>query len=75
MQAASLSSHEEATALGARLSMHGFHAVVLAGTAPKGKVYRVRVGPYHSEEEASRAVSKLAKQEKIREPWIVPEGK
>ena len=52
----------------------GFHAVVLAGSGPKGRIYRVRVGPYGSEEEASHAVTKL-RQEKIREPWIVPDGK
>jgi cell division septation protein DedD len=75
IQAASLSSRDEANALGARLSKHGFHAVVLAGSGPKGKVYRVRVGPYHSEDEASHAVTKLSRQEKIREPWIVPDGK
>ena len=48
---------------------------MLAGSGPKGKVYRVRVGPYHSEDEASHAVTKLSRQEKIREPWIVPDGK
>jgi cell division septation protein DedD len=75
VQAASLSSHDEATALAARLSKHGFHSVVLSATAPRGKVYRVRVGPYRNEDDASRAMAKLTKQEKIREPWIVPEGK
>jgi cell division septation protein DedD len=75
IQAASLSSADEAHALGARLSRHGFHAVVQAGSGPKGKVYRVRVGPYRTEQEASKAVSKLSRQEKIREPWIVPESK
>ena len=75
VQAASLSSRDEAGALSARLSKHGFHAVVSSGSSPKGVVYRVRVGPYRSEEEAARAVTKLSKQEKIREPWIVPEGK
>jgi cell division septation protein DedD len=75
IQAASLSSADEAHALGARLSKHGFHAVVQAGSGPKGKVYRVRVGPYRTEQEATKAVSKLSHQEKIREPWIVPEGK
>jgi cell division protein FtsN len=75
IQAASLTSHEEANALAARLSRHGFHSVVLAGSGPKGRIYRVRVGPYRSDEDAGRAVSKLSSQEKIREPWIVPEGK
>ena len=75
VQAASLSSHEEANALGTRLTRHGFHAVVTAGSGTKGKIYRVRVGPYRSEDEASRAVAKLSRQEGIREPWIVPDGK
>lgn len=75
IQAASLSSADEAHALGARLSKHGFHAVVQPGSGPKGRIYRVRVGPYRSEDEASKAVAKLSRQEKIREPWIVPEGK
>ena len=75
VQAASLQAREEANALTARLLKHGFHAVILAASGPKGKVYRVRVGPYRTDDEAARAVSRLAKQEKIREPWIVPEGK
>ncbi|HWZ85742.1 MAG TPA: SPOR domain-containing protein [Thermoanaerobaculia bacterium] len=75
VQAASLSSHDEANALGVRLSKHGFHSIVLAASGPRGKVYRVRVGPYRSEDEATRAMAKLTKQEKIRQPWIVPDGK
>ncbi len=75
VQAASLQSHDEANALSARLSKHGFHAVIVAASGPKGKVYRVRVGPYRTDDEAARTVSKLAKAEKIRDPWIVPEGK
>jgi len=75
VQAASLSSRDEAGALSARLAKRGFHAVVSTGSGAKGTVYRVRVGPYRNEEEASHAVTKLSKQEKIREPWIVPEGK
>jgi cell division septation protein DedD len=75
IQAASLSSHDEAYALGARLSKHGYHAIVLPGSGPKGKVYRVRVGPYRTESEASHAVARLSRQENIREPWVVPEGK
>ncbi|MGE5414315.1 MAG: SPOR domain-containing protein [Syntrophomonadaceae bacterium] len=75
VQAASLSSADEANALGARLSRHGFHAVVQPGSGPRGRVYRVRVGPYRSEDEASKAVDRLTRQEKIHGPWIVPEGK
>jgi len=75
VQAASLSSHDEANALAARLGKHGFHVAVSSGAGPKGKVYRVRVGPYRSEDEASKAVARLTRQEKIRSPWIVPDGK
>jgi cell division septation protein DedD len=75
VQAASLQSREEANALTSRLSKHGFHVVILAASGPKGKVYRVRVGPYRTDDEAARAVTRLTKQEKIREPWVVPEGK
>jgi cell division septation protein DedD len=75
VQAASLQSHDEANALTSRLSRHGYHAVMLTASGPKGKVYRVRVGPYRTEDEAARAVALLARQEKIREPWVVPEGK
>ena len=75
VQAASLQSHDEAMALTSRLSRHGYHAVILTASGAKGKVYRVRVGPYRTDDEAARAVARLAKQEKIREPWVVPEGK
>ena len=75
VQAASLQSHDEANALTSRLARHGYHAVMLTASGPKGKVYRVRVGPYRTEDEAARAVALLARQEKIREPWVVPEGK
>ena len=75
VQAASLQSREEANALSARLSKHGYHVAVLTASGAKGKVYRVRVGPYRTDDEAARAVARLAKQEKIREPWVVPEGK
>jgi cell division septation protein DedD len=77
VQIASLTSREEAGALSGRLSRHGFHTVILSAAAPKGpgKVYRIRVGPYKSEEEAGRAATKLGKQEKIKSPWVVPEGK
>ena len=75
VQAASLQSHDEATALTARLSRHGYHAVILTASGPKGRVYRVRVGPYRTDDEAARAVARLTRQEKIREPWVVPEGK
>jgi DedD protein len=75
VQVASLSSSAEANTLRGRLGRHGFPARVLPAEGPKGKIYRVRVGPYSSEEEAGKAAARLSKQEKIREPWVVPEGK
>jgi DedD protein len=77
VQVASLSSRDEASALSTRLTRHGFRSQVLTATGPKGrgKVYRVRVGPYRSEDDATRAALKLAKQESVKSPWVVPDGK
>ena len=77
VQVASLTSREEAGSLQSRLSRHGFRSQVAPadGAHGKGKVYRVRVGPYVSEPEAQRAATRLAKQEKLKSPWVVPEGK
>jgi cell division protein FtsN len=74
VQAASLASRGEADALAARLSRHGYHAQVVAAQGPKGKVFRVRVGPYSARDDATRAGEKLQRQEKISQPWVVPEG-
>jgi cell division septation protein DedD len=75
VQVASLTSREEAGALSGRLSRRGFPSQLLTAMGPKGKVYRVRVGPYKSEGEASRAADRLTRQEKIKGPWVVPDGK
>ncbi|MFY9552642.1 MAG: SPOR domain-containing protein, partial [Thermoanaerobaculia bacterium] len=77
IQVVSLTSREEAGSLQARLSRRGFHAQILSAAGPRGKgrVYRVRVGPYASEPEAERVAARLAKQEKLKGPWVVPEGK
>lgn len=74
VQVASLTSRGEAGSLQARLSRRGFHAQIQSaeGPAGKGRVYRVRVGPYASEPEAERAASRLEKQEKLKSPWVVP---
>ncbi|HEY2797613.1 MAG TPA: SPOR domain-containing protein [Thermoanaerobaculia bacterium] len=71
VQVASVSSRNEAETLSTRLAKHGYHAVV---SAEKGRL-RVRVGPYRTTEEARRAADKLRKQEKLRSPWVVFEGK
>ena len=76
VQVASLSSRDEAGALSSRLARRGFRAQILTAAGPKGKgkVYRVRVGPYRSEDDANRAATKLTKQENVRSPWVVPDG-
>jgi DedD protein len=77
VQVASLTSREEAGSLQTRLSRRGFHAQIVSADGPHGKghVYRIRVGPYASEPEAQKAATRLAKQEKLKGPWVVPEGK
>jgi len=77
VQVASLTSKQEASALSGRLSKRGYRSQVLSADGPhgKGRVFRVRVGPYGSEDEAGRAAGKLNKQERIASPWVVPDGK
>ena len=76
VQVASLSSHDEAGALSSRLARRGFKSQILTASGPKGKgkVYRVRVGPYRTEDDANRAAGKLTKQENVKSPWVVPDG-
>jgi len=76
VQVASLSSKDEAGALSTRLARRGFRSQVLTAAGPKGKgrVFRVRVGPYGSEDDANRAAAKLTKQENLKSPWVVPDG-
>ena len=77
VQVASLTSKQEAGTLAGRLSLHGYKPQIQPVDAPKGRgrVYRVRVGPYPSEDAAGRAAGKLNKQERIASPWVVPDGK
>lgn len=75
IQVASLSSRGEADALSGRLSRHGYRARIAEAQTPKGRVFRVRVGPYPSEEEAARAAEGLRRREKIRQTWLVREGR
>jgi cell division septation protein DedD len=76
VQVASLSSRDEAGALSGRLARRGFRSQILTAAGPKGKgrVYRVRVGPYGSEDDANRAAAKLTKQENVKSPWVVADG-
>jgi DedD protein len=71
VQIVSVSSRAEADAEAARLSRRGFSARVEPGTGPKGTIYRVRVGPFSSREDAERASQRLAAEGR-RDTWIVP---
>jgi cell division septation protein DedD len=71
VQVASLSSRSEAEGVSARLSKRGYHTQVVS---EKGRL-RVRVGPYRTTEDARRVAEKLRRQEKIKSPWVVSEGK
>lgn len=73
VQVLSVSSEREAKAQSARLGEHHYHTAVLPASTERGKVYRVRVGPYRSREEASRAAERLKTREKVQ-PWIVAPG-
>jgi len=73
VQVISVSSRAEADAEAKRLSRRGFSARVEPGSGPKGPIYRVRVGPFSSREEAVRATERLAVEGR-RETWIVPPG-
>jgi cell division septation protein DedD len=74
IQVASLTSRPDADALAARLSGRGYHAQVATASGPKGRVFRVRVGPYRSEEEAGRTAERLRQKDGISQTWIVREG-
>jgi cell division septation protein DedD len=74
VQVASLTSREEADALIRRLSRAGYRVHLAVAQTPNGRLFRVRVGPYRSEEEAERAAEKLQRKEKFRQTWIVREG-
>jgi cell division septation protein DedD len=70
----STTSEREAKSRRNFLSGHGYRVVVSSSHGPKGPVlYRVRVGPYASREEASRAAEGLERKEKAK-TWIVPPG-
>jgi len=71
VQVAAVSSRPEADGLTARLSKRGYRALVVT---EKGRL-RVRVGPYRTTEEARRAAERLRRQERIKSPWVVFEGK
>ena len=74
VQTLSTTSQKEADARRAALASHGFRAKVFPAATTRGpRLYRVRVGPYPSRDEASRAADTLTSREKVK-TWIVPPG-
>lgn len=73
IQVASLASRGEAESLAGRLSRRGHHAQIAEAQTSRGRVFRVRVGPYRTEPEATRAAERLRQAEKISQTWIVRE--
>lgn len=75
VQVASLTSRSDADSLVARLSRHGYKTQISPLVGPKTRIYRVRVGPYRSEEEARRTTDRLRRQERLPDAWIVREDR
>jgi cell division septation protein DedD len=71
VQVVSLSSEREAQVRSSRLSSRGYKATVSPASGPRGTLYRVRVGPFVTREEAANAAQRLSVEEKA-ETWIVP---
>jgi cell division septation protein DedD len=60
LQAGAMKTRETADALRKRLNWSGYKANVIHATTPKhGKVYRVRVGPFGSRDEAMKAMKAI----------------
>lgn len=74
VQVDSLSSKDQAEARRRHIAAAGFKATVFPGTGPRGAIFRVRIGPYATREEAERARDAVARKAKIAHPWVVPPG-
>jgi cell division septation protein DedD len=73
VQVLSLSSRRQAETRSVRLAARGYRVAVLPAQGLKGPVYRVRVGPFETREQAARAAERLSREEGT-ETWIVPSG-
>jgi len=74
VQVLSTTSESEAKSRRARLAARGYRTSVSPVHGARGPMlYRVRVGPYASREEASKAAEDLVRREKVS-TWIVPPG-
>jgi DedD protein len=66
LQAGAMKSRETADALRKRLDRGGYKAkVIRVATQPLGEVYRVRVGPFGSRDEAMKAMKAIRAEMKI----------
>jgi cell division septation protein DedD len=66
LQAGAMKTRETADALRKRLDRRGYKAMVIHATSPThGGVYRVRVGPFGSRDEAMRAMKSIRAEMKI----------
>ena len=74
VQVDSLSSKEQAEARQRGLAAAGFQAAITPGAGPRGPIFRVRVGPYATREQAERAKELIARKAKVANPWVVPPG-
>jgi DedD protein len=74
VQVLALSSEKEAKAAKERISRHGHHVVISQAPGPRGTVYRVRVGPFRSREQAAKTADQLSRDEKVH-ALVVPAGK
>ena len=66
LQAGAMKTRESADALRKRLDRRGYKAKVIHGTTRTlGEVYRVRVGPFGSRDEATKAMKAIRAEMKI----------
>jgi len=66
LQAGAMKTRESADALRKRLDRSGYKAKVIQATTPKqGEVYRVRIGPFGSRDEAMKAMKAIRTEMKI----------
>ncbi len=66
VQVGSFSKRGNADGLQARLAKRGYHAFVEAVRGPNGTIYRVKVGPRPSRDEADALRQRLIDEEKLQ---------
>jgi hypothetical protein len=71
VQVLSTSSHTEAVRWQERLAARKFHATVSSVAARRGRMYRVRLGPFRDKERA-KDVAERVSSEFHRDAWVAP---